>query len=46
MDFPVADLLDEELSEQWLLKHFHPEGVEVPTLRCAPIAGAAVPRGA
>jgi hypothetical protein len=30
MDFPVADLLDEELSEQWLLKHFHPKGLKCP----------------
>ena len=30
MDFPVADLLADELSEQWLLKHFHPKGLECP----------------
>jgi transposase-like protein len=30
MDFPVADLLDDEVSEQWLLKHFHPEGLKCP----------------
>jgi transposase-like protein len=30
MDFPVADLLDDELSEQWLLKHFHPKGLRCP----------------
>jgi len=30
MDFPVADLLDDELSEQWLLKHFHPKGLKCP----------------
>lgn len=30
MDFPVADLLDDELSEQWLLRHFHPKGLKCP----------------
>lgn len=30
MDFPIVDLLDEELSRQWLLKHFHPEGLKCP----------------
>ena len=30
MDFPVADLLDDELSEQWLLKHFHLQGLKCP----------------
>jgi transposase-like protein len=30
MDFPVADLLDDELSELWLLKHFHPKGLKCP----------------
>lgn len=30
MDFPVADLLDDELSELWLLKHFHPRGLKCP----------------
>jgi transposase-like protein len=30
MDFPVADLLADELSEQWLLKHFHPKGLKCP----------------
>lgn len=30
MDFPIVDLLDDELSSQWLLKHFHPDG-----LKCA-----------
>jgi len=29
MIFPITDLLDDEQSEQWLLEHFHPEG-----LRC------------
>lgn len=30
MDFPVADLFDDDLSEQWLLKHFHPKGLKCP----------------
>lgn len=30
MDFSVADLLDDELSELWLLKHFHPKGLKCP----------------
>jgi hypothetical protein len=30
MDFPIVELLDDELSSQWLLKHFHPEGLKCP----------------
>jgi transposase-like protein len=30
MDFPLLDLLDEEMSEAWLLKHFHPQGMKCP----------------
>ena len=30
MDFPIVDLLDDERSSQWLLKHFHPEGLKCP----------------
>lgn len=30
MDFPIIDLLDEEMSVAWLMKHFHPDG-----LRCS-----------
>jgi len=30
MDFPIVDLLDDELSRQWILKHFHPEGLKCP----------------
>ena len=30
MDFPIVDLLDDELSSQWLLKHFHPDGLKCP----------------
>jgi transposase-like protein len=30
MDFPIIDLLDDELSSQWLLKHFHSNGLKCP----------------
>jgi transposase-like protein len=30
MDFPIIDLLDEDLSVAWLVKHFHPEGLKCP----------------
>jgi transposase-like protein len=30
MDFPIVDLLDEDLSKAWLLKYFHPEGLKCP----------------
>ena len=30
MDFPIVDLLDDELSERWLLKHFHLQGLKCP----------------
>lgn len=30
MDFPIVDLLDEEQSEAWLMKHLHPEGLKCP----------------
>jgi transposase-like protein len=30
MDFPIVELLDDEISEAWLLKHFHPEGLACP----------------
>jgi transposase-like protein len=26
MDFPIADLLDDDRSRQWILRHFHPDG--------------------
>ena len=32
MDFPIADLLDHERSTDWLLQHFHPDGLSCP--RC------------
>lgn len=30
MIFPITELLDDEQSEQWLLEHFHPEGLRCP----------------
>src|SRR6185503_20742334 len=30
LDFPIIDLLDDELSSQWLLKYFHPQGLKCP----------------
>ena len=30
MDFPLVDLLDDEVSTTWLLKHFHPRGLKCP----------------
>jgi transposase-like protein len=33
MDFPIIDLLDEEISVAWLLKHFHPDGLRCPHCR-------------
>jgi transposase-like protein len=39
MEFPIQDLLSKEESEQWILEHFHPEGLKCP--RCdAPVAEA------
>ncbi|MGB9872070.1 MAG: transposase [Anaerolineae bacterium] len=32
MEFPIVDLLDDELSESWLLRYFHPDGLKCP--RC------------
>jgi transposase-like protein len=31
-EFPITELLEEELRTQWLLKHFHPDGLKCP--RC------------
>jgi transposase-like protein len=30
MDFPIVDLLDDEMSLVWLQKHFHPHGLRCP----------------
>ena len=32
MEFPIIDLLSEEECEQWVAKHFHPNGLKCP--RC------------
>jgi len=33
MIFPITELLDDKHSEDWLLEHFHPEGLRCP--KCA-----------
>ena len=41
MEFPITDLLDDEQSQAWIVKHFHPDGLECP--RChAPVEQAHV----
>lgn len=30
MDFPIIDLIDEEMAADWLLTHFHPDGLQCP----------------
>ena len=30
MEFPITKLLSPEQSEQWLMEHFHPEGLKCP----------------
>jgi len=30
MEFPITNLLSPEQSEQWLMEHFHPEGLKCP----------------
>jgi len=30
MDFPIVELIDDELGTMWLLKHFHPNGLTCP----------------
>lgn len=30
MDFPIIDLLDEDISVEWLMKYFHPSGLRCP----------------
>ena len=32
MEFPITELLDKKQSEEWILEHFHPEGLKCP--RC------------
>lgn len=31
MDFPIVDVFDDALSEAWLQKHFHPQGLQCPS---------------
>lgn len=38
MDFPIIDLLDEELSIEWLMKYFHPAGFMCPHCQAEPSA--------
>ena len=35
MEFPITNLLGPEQSEQWLLEHFHPEGLKCPWCRAS-----------
>ena len=30
MDFPITELLDHERSVEWILEHFHPDGLKCP----------------
>ena len=30
MDFPILSLIDDESAEEWLLNHFHPQGLHCP----------------
>ena len=30
MDFPILDLIDNESATEWLLNHFHPQGLKCP----------------
>ena len=30
MEFPITDLMSEDQSEQWILEHFHPQGLKCP----------------
>lgn len=39
MDFPIIDLLDEELSIEWLMKYFHPAGMRCPHCRAEAAIG-------
>ena len=39
MEFPITDLLSEEQSEQWIVEHFHPQGLKCPWCK-APVEQA------
>jgi transposase-like protein len=30
MDFPIVDIMSEKASEEWILEHFHPDGLRCP----------------
>jgi hypothetical protein len=30
MDFPISNLMSEKASEEWILEHFHPDGLKCP----------------
>ena len=30
MDFPIVNLIDDDLATDWLVKHFHPDGLKCP----------------
>ena len=30
MDFPISDLMSEKASTEWIMEHFHPQGVRCP----------------
>jgi hypothetical protein len=32
MDFPITDLMSDKASVEWIMEHFHPQGVRCP--RC------------
>jgi len=36
MDFPIIDLLDEEVSVSWLMQYFHPQGLRCPHCQSKP----------
>ena len=35
MEFPITDLLNKEESEEWVLEHFHPDGLKCPRCRAS-----------
>lgn len=41
MEFPITELLDHERSVEWIIEHFHPDGLKCPGCE-APVAEARV----
>lgn len=35
MEFPITDLLDQQASTNWILEHFHPDGLKCPRCQAA-----------